>query len=316
MTGQRITESLQPALSEWFDLNCSMGCSPEQLKAALLGAGYRDDEVARFLIAQFARQAAAQVGGQYDAEPVSDASEAVQRFWKRLELLGNFNRISLGERTVRILVHDVCHGICFIPDFLSHEECQGLIQQAGPLSQSKTVDERNDQSISTAGRSSHGTSVVRGANALVNRVERRIARLSGLAVAHGEALQLLHYGVGGEYRPHVDYFDPTSAGGKRQLFSGSQRLATIIMYLCDVESGGATAFPELSLAFTPLQGAALVFASLGRDGQLLPTSLHGGCPVTSGEKWIATKWLRLTAQPPDPLPGCRHDAAGAKVQVQ
>lgn len=23
-----------------------------------------------------------------------------------------------------------------------------------------------------------------------------------------------------------------------------------------------------------------------------PTSLHGGCPVLEGEKWIATRWIR------------------------
>ncbi len=56
-----------------------------------------------------------------------------------------------------------------------------------------------------------------------------------------------------------------------------------------MESGGCTRFPELSLEFTPLKGAALLFASLDRDGALLPTSLHAGCPVTSSEKWMATK---------------------------
>ena len=65
----------------------------------------------------------------------------------------------------------------------------------------------------------------------------------------------------------------------------------------DVEAGGGTQFPELSLEFTPLKGAALVFASLDRDGAPLQTSLHWGRPVMSGEKWIATKWLRTGPHP-------------------
>jgi prolyl 4-hydroxylase len=67
----------------------------------------------------------------------------------------------------------------------------------------------------------------------------------------------------------------------------------VIMYLSDVEAGGATRFHELSLEFTPLKGAALLFTSIARDRALLQTSLHSGCPVTSGEKWIATKWIRV-----------------------
>jgi prolyl 4-hydroxylase len=106
-------------------------------------------------------------------------------------------------------------------------------------------------------------------------------------------MQILRYEVGGEYRPHFDFFDPGTAGGRHLLSQGSQRLVSVIMYLCDVEAGGTTQFPELSLAFTPLRGAALLFPSIGRDGALLQDSLHAGGPVTSGEKWIATKWIRV-----------------------
>jgi prolyl 4-hydroxylase len=38
-----------------------------------------------------------------------------------------------------------------------------------------------------------------------------------------------------------------------------------------------------------------MFASLDREGALQPKSLHGGNPVTAGQKWIATRWIRLGA---------------------
>lgn len=31
------------------------------------------------------------------------------------------------------------------------------------------------------------------------------------------------------------------------------------------------------------------------DGQVDPTSLHGGCKVLAGEKWSSTKWMRQRA---------------------
>lgn len=51
--------------------------------------------------------------------------------------------------------------------------------------------------------------------------------------------------------------------------------------------------PPLKYSVKPRRGDALLFFSL------LPTaipdtkSLHGGCPVIEGEKWSATKWIRV-----------------------
>jgi prolyl 4-hydroxylase len=300
MTEQRITDDILPSLSEWFNFNCSTGCSMEQLKGTLLEAGYREADVDRFLEVQLSLWSAREAASRFDADPAGSADEAVRRFWSRLDVLDSFNQISLGDRTVRLLAKNINHGICFIPDFLSDEECRALIANSGiSMAESLVLDEADGRHLRTASRSSRGGAIQRGANELVRRIESRISRLTALPVAHGEDLQLLQYGVGGEYRPHFDYFDPATEGGAQMLARGSQRLATVILYLCDVEVGGATLFPELSLAFTPMKGAALMFASLGPDGALLQSSLHCGCPVTSGEKWIATKWLRLAPHVPE-----------------
>jgi len=42
----------------------------------------------------------------------------------------------------------------------------------------------------------------------------------------------------------------------------------------------------------PRRGQALLFYDLMPDGEMDEQSLHGGCPVLKGEKWVATKWLR------------------------
>jgi prolyl 4-hydroxylase len=299
MPEQIITEEILPTLREWFDFNFSTGCTLEQLKGTLLEAGYGEIEIDGFLAAQSSRWSTRQPGVLFDADPIGSADEAVERYWRRSDLLGSFNRLSLGDRTVCIAAKNLDCGIHFIPDFLSDQECQGLILDAGSLSESQVLDESDGARVHTGSRSSQGAMIRRGATALVRRIESRISKLTSLPIGHGEHLQLLHYEVGGEYRPHFDYFDPATTGGARVLARSSQRLASVILYLCDVEGGGATLFPELSLAFTPMKGAALLFASLGRDGALLQTSLHCGCPVTSGEKWIATKWIRVLPETPE-----------------
>jgi prolyl 4-hydroxylase len=38
-------------------------------------------------------------------------------------------------------------------------------------------------------------------------------------------------------------------------------------------------------------GDAVLFYSLDPDLKINPRSLHGGCAVHKGEKWVATKWI-------------------------
>jgi prolyl 4-hydroxylase len=109
-----------------------------------------------------------------------------------------------------------------------------------------------------------------------------------IPVDHGEGLQILHYLPGQQYEPHYDWFDPEQPGFAAITAKGGQRIASLVMYLNTPDGGGATAFPEIGLTVTALRGSAVYFAYDTGD----TTSLHAGLPVTKGEKWIATKWLR------------------------
>jgi len=67
-------------------------------------------------------------------------------------------------------------------------------------------------------------------------------------------------------------------------------LGTFLIYLNTPLAGGATTFPDAGVTVHAVAGHAVFFA------YPLPTpqtkTLHGGAPVTAGEKWVATKWLR------------------------
>lgn len=126
-----------------------------------------------------------------------------------------------------------------------------------------------------------------------------------IPVENQEAMQILHYVNGQKYEPHHDFFhDPVNQAAAR----GGQRIATVLMYLTTPEEGGETVFPNAAdkvfgdewsdcakrgLAVKARRGNALLFFSLHPDGTEDTTSLHGSCPTTKGEKWSATKWLRV-----------------------
>ncbi|RZC48530.1 hypothetical protein C5167_016960 [Papaver somniferum] len=193
-------------------------------------------------------------------------------------------------------------------NFLSEEECNYLIDLAKPhMEKSTVVDSETGKSKDSRVRTSSGTFLKRGQDKIIRSIERRIADFTFIPETHGEGLQILHYEVGQKYEPHYDYF--LDAFNTK---NGGQRIATVLMYLSDVEEGGETVFPaakgnissvpwwnELSecgkkgLSVKPRMGDALLFWSLRPDASLDPSSLHGGCPVISGNKWSSTKWIHV-----------------------
>ncbi|WVZ22187.1 hypothetical protein V8G54_000731 [Vigna mungo] len=188
------------------------------------------------------------------------------------------------------------------------EECEYLINIAKPdMQKSAVVNSKTGKSMDSRVRTSSGAFLARGRDHIVRDIEKRIADFTFIPVEHGEGLQVLHYEVGQKYEPHLDYFMDNV-----NTKNGGQRIATMLMYLSDVEEGGETVFPnakgnvssvpwwnELSecakkgLSIKPKLGNALLFWSMKPDATLDPLSLHGGCPVIKGNKWSCTKWMRL-----------------------
>ena len=200
-------------------------------------------------------------------------------------------RLDAGDK--RVDISTVLRGpdLLVLENLLDEDECLSLIDAARPrLKRSLTVALDTGGEELHADRTSDGMFFTRGENALVARIEARIARLLGWPVENGEGLQVLHYGPGAEYKPHYDYFDPYEPGTPSILARGGQRVATVIMYLQEPAEGGATVFPDLRLQVVPRRGSAVFFSY--SQAHPCSQSLHGGAPVLAGEKWIATKWLR------------------------
>ena len=97
-----------------------------------------------------------------------------------------------------------------------------------------------------------------------------------------EMYQVGNYPIGGHYSPHFDYLQ-NSAGPI------GDRIATVLLYLNDVEQGGATVFPELKVRVEATKGAGLFWFNIHKNETENPLTLHGGCPVIRGEKWVSNK---------------------------
>ncbi|KAI3799163.1 hypothetical protein L1987_34453 [Smallanthus sonchifolius] len=192
-------------------------------------------------------------------------------------------------------------------NFLTDEECDHLIKVAkDKLQKSMVADNRTGKSKESTVRTSKGMFIRKAQDEVVVGIESRISVWTFLPVENGEALQVLHYENGQKYLPHWDYFQD-----KTNQALGGHRIATVLMYLSNVEKGGETIFPQSEMkesqlktdedskcakkgyAVKPKQGDALLFFSLHPNATIDPLSLHGSCPVIEGEKWLATKWIHV-----------------------
>ncbi|PWA90731.1 2-oxoglutarate (2OG) and Fe(II)-dependent oxygenase superfamily protein [Artemisia annua] len=220
----------------------------------------------------------------------------------------SYNTVGEGNKWYRSYGQEIYSPLLLAFTGQSQEECEYLINLAKPhMVKSTVVDSDTGKSKDSRVRTSSGTFLARGRDKTIRTIEKRIADFTFLPVEHGEGLQILHYEVGQKYEPHYDYFQDDF-----NTKNGGQRMATILMYLSDVEEGGETVFPsakgnisavpwwnELSecgkegLSVKPKMGDALLFWSMKPDASLDPSSLHGGCPVIKGNKWSSTKWIRV-----------------------
>jgi prolyl 4-hydroxylase len=202
-------------------------------------------------------------------------------------------RIDAGDREILVHMRSEDPVCAALGNVLDADECRALIELARPrLEPSTLVDPASGRDIVSDRRTSWGMFFRLAENDLVARLDHRLSRVMNLPLDHGEGLQVLHYPVGAGSEPHVDYLQPGNAANRESIARSGQRVSTLVTYLNDVLAGGQTVFPALGWAVSPLRGNAVYFEYADDQGRVDPRSLHASAPVTQGEKWVVTKWMR------------------------
>lgn len=215
------------------------------------------------------------------------------------------------------------------------DEAQGIIDNALNLEGSEGLKRSttgNDEKLNAkdTGRTSENV-WDHSSPAAVAMIERSF-NLTTIPQDDGkrDGLQVVRYLAGQGYNTHPDYFTNGDDAGKDEherfeflpYKGGSNRFATVFMYLNNVQDGGFTVFPKAEpivpqrepvgidffpeeswehrvlwkcynkLAVPAVAGTAALFYSVTPDGQIDASSHHAACPLTEGMvKWGANIWI-------------------------
>lgn len=201
------------------------------------------------------------------------------------------NKIQLSDRTVNCIASIDSPKVWIFDKFLTDQECDEIIRIADERLERSTVTEsQTGGSVIENTRTSDGMFIQKYENDFIQKVDSLIEEITRWPVQKQEPLQVLRYNVGGEYTSHNDYFNENDPGTKALTATSGNRVGTFLIYLSDVEEGGATLFTDIGLKVKPRKGCAAMF-SYPQPNSTSKT-LHAGMPVTKGVKWLGVKWMR------------------------
>jgi prolyl 4-hydroxylase len=271
-----LDSSWQSCLKTWINENLEQGHSPESIIESMSDSGFDKDAATTAVHALLRGEMAEASSYEYDPSPVSPDRV-----------------VHAHDREIYALLRIEKPQLILFDNVLSADECDQIIELSdGRLHPSSTVDPATGLFEQAETRTSESFMFAPFENSLIDRIDRRICALMNCSVTYGEGLQVVRYRTGGQYVPHFDFFSPRDPGSMVHLTGGGQRTATLIVYLNNVEAGGATHFPDAGVSFSPRKGQALYFRYYNNKGQLDPATIHAGLPVLADEKWIINKWVR------------------------
>lgn len=224
------------------------------------------------------------LGGLRRADPEADpAVLAKYGDAVRARLEGEFGARNRGGRKASLFL---------FRDFLDRRSCARLIRLIDSEIGPSTLFNDGGAETGGAGVRTSSTHYFADSHRDAAMLARRIDDLLGLDRAHAETMQGQRYLPGEQYRHHCDFFRTERAHWQRERLRGGQRTWTAMVYLNNVESGGATDFPRLGLSIQPEAGMLLVWDNITRGGRPNRTTIHAGMPVETGAKYVVTQWYR------------------------
>lgn len=175
-----------------------------------------------------------------------------------------------------------------VQGFMTDAECEQMIALIDETARPSTLYEGTER----PGYRTSYSGDLSPFHSLVQIVEGRICKLMGIDLRHGETLQGQRYAVGQQFKPHQDYFHTNQGYWERERGRGGQRSWTAMIYLNEPEGGGETNFPKAGMCISPRKAMLVLWNNMDPLGAPNELTLHEGCAVTAGTKYIVTKWFR------------------------
>lgn len=200
-------------------------------------------------------------------------------------------------KPVKIELASLNPHIYLLHDIIRDDDIEFIKDLAAPRLQRATVTNRNTGNLEFADyRISKSGWLDDEEGEPIMRLNRRLEAITGLSTAslHSEALQVVNYGIAGHYEPHVDH----ARSEKSAIFQMGMRnrIATVLIYMSDVEAGGSTVFLDAETVIEPQKGTAAFWYNLLKSGESDGSTRHAGCPVIVGSKWVSNKWIHENGQ--------------------
>ncbi len=176
-----------------------------------------------------------------------------------------------------------------IKNFLNKKECDYIISLINNNNFKSQVIGSKGKSIYENSRTS-STSNLLITDEVVISVHKKISDYLNIPIENGESLQGQMYKPGEYFKPHQDAF----SGNSYEAHAGTagNRTHTLMIYLNDDFEGGETRFTNINKSVLPEVGKAVFWKNIDENKNIIPESMHEGCEVTSGKKYIITSWWR------------------------
>jgi len=176
-----------------------------------------------------------------------------------------------------------------IKNFLTENECNYIINLINNNNHKSQVIGAEGNSIYENTRTS-STSNLGTTDNVVIEIHKKIADYLDIPIENGESLQGQMYEPGQYFKPHQDAFSSNSY--KMHAGTAGNRTHTLMIYLNDDFEGGETRFTNINKSIIPETGKAVVWKNIDENKNIIPDSMHEGCEVKSGKKYIITSWWR------------------------
>ncbi|MGV3511490.1 MAG: prolyl hydroxylase family protein [Novosphingobium sp.] len=173
-------------------------------------------------------------------------------------------------------------------DFLDDGECAALVERIDRDRRPSTIADANGDHYFRTSETCDLPMQEPGIVAL----DEKLSCLSGIDRQFGEPIQGQRYEPGQEFKSHTDYFDPHGVDFQRFCNVSGQRTWTFMVYLNNVEAGGATRFKVIDKTIQPERGKLVCWNNRRPDGSVNPATLHHAMKVRKGLKYVITKWYR------------------------